>query len=339
MRERGLELKVGILILIAAAILAGFVYVLGNFSLSSGFTIYVDYNYSGSLQAGAPVKVAGIKVGKVRAVEFLGGQIDPKTNRRVEVRVEAWVEDRAHDSIRQDAEFFINTAGVLGEQYLEIVPGKDWDHPAVAADSYHVGMDPPRTDLVVARLYTVLDSLSDVLRDDKDTIKKLLENSAQTVATLNDILRENKTDVQKLIVGAGALADQASQSLAKVNVGLGDGKVLGQTLRDADGVLVAARGSIVSITPPAVTLLTDGARVTGLLTEDRIDKAFSLADKGAVAIGKAGHLVDNVDGMVTDLRAGKGTAGALLVKDDIYADLRELIRDLKRNPWKFFWKE
>jgi phospholipid/cholesterol/gamma-HCH transport system substrate-binding protein len=339
MRERGLELKVGILILIAAAILAGFVYVLGNFSLSSGFTIYVDYNYSGSLQAGAPVKVAGIKVGKVRAVEFLGGQIDPKTNRRVEVRVEAWVEDRAHESIRQDAEFFVNTAGVLGEQYLEIVPGTDWNHPAVAADSIHVGMDPPRTDLVVARLYTVLDSLSDVLRDDKDTIKHLLENSAQTVATLNEILHENKADVQKLIVGAGALADQASQSLAKVNVGLGDGKVLGQTLRDADGTLVAARGAIVSVTPPAVTLLTDGARVTSLLTEDRIDKAFSLADKGAVAIGKAGHLVDNVDGMVTDLRAGKGTAGALLVKEDIYADLRELIRDLKRNPWKFFWKE
>ncbi|HTJ45739.1 MAG TPA: MlaD family protein [Kofleriaceae bacterium] len=339
MRERGLELKVGILILIAAAILVGFVYVLGNFSLSSGFTVYVDYNYSGSLQAGAPVKVAGIKVGKVRSVEFLGGQIDPKTNRRVQVRVEAWVENKAHDAIRQDSEYFINTAGVLGEQYLEIVPGKDWDHPPIEADSIHVGMDPPRTDLVVSRLYTVLDSLSEVLRDDKDTIKHLLENSAQTVATLNTILKENKADVQKLIVGAGALADQASQSLAKVNVGLGDGKVLAQTLRDADGVLVAARGAINAVTPPAVALLTDGARVTSTLTEDRIDKAFSLADKGAAAIGKAGHLVDNVDGMVTDLRAGKGTAGALLVKEDIYADLRELIRDLKRNPWKFFWKE
>src|SRR5215471_18916457 len=119
MRERGLELKVGILILIAATILAGFVYVLGNFSLSSGFTLYVDYNYSGSLQPGAPVKVAGIKVGKVRAVEFKGGAIDPETKKRVEVRVEAWVEDRAHESIRSDAQFFVNTAGVLGEQYLE----------------------------------------------------------------------------------------------------------------------------------------------------------------------------------------------------------------------------
>ena len=34
-----------------------------------------------------------------------------------------------------------------------------------------------------------------------------------------------------------------------------------------------------------------------------------------------------------------GWCGALLVKDDVYLDVRELLRDLKRNPWKFFWKE
>src|SRR5262249_22442671 len=158
----------------------------------------------------------------------------------------------------------------------------------------------------------------------------------QTVAQLNQLLRDNKADVQRLIAGAGELADQASQSLAKVNVALGDGKALGQTLRDTDALLVTARGTIVAVTPPAVTLLTDASRVTGQLTDDRVGKAFALADQGATAIGKAGHLVDNVDGMVTDLRAGKGTAGALLVKEDIYADLREMIRDLKRNPWKLF---
>ena len=79
--------------------------------------------------------------------------------------------------------------------------------------------------------------------------------------------------------------------------------------------------------------------MTGLVTEQRIDKAIDAADKAATAAGKAGGLIDNVNGMVTDLRAGKGTAGALLAKDDVYADLRELIRDFKRNPWKFFWKE
>ena len=112
MRERGLEFKVGLLIIVAAVILAGFVFVLGNFSLGSGYTVYVDYDYSGNLQEGAPVKVAGIKVGKVKDVSFRAGALDPETGRRVYVRVTAWIEDRAKDSIRRDAEVFINTAGV-----------------------------------------------------------------------------------------------------------------------------------------------------------------------------------------------------------------------------------
>src|SRR5258706_3889274 len=177
MRERGLEFKVGLLILIGGGILLAFVFVLGNFSLRSGFTVKVDFDYIGSLQAGAPIKVSGIKVGKIKDVEFIGGQIDPAIGKRVQVRVTAWIEDRVRDSIRADAEFFINTAGVLGEQYLEIVPGHDWDHPAIAeAAVIHDARvhDPPRTDLVVARLNQVLEGVSEVLRTEKGSIKTLL---------------------------------------------------------------------------------------------------------------------------------------------------------------------
>ena len=38
MSERGLEFKVGLLILVSSAILIGFIFVLGNFSLHSGFS-------------------------------------------------------------------------------------------------------------------------------------------------------------------------------------------------------------------------------------------------------------------------------------------------------------
>src|SRR5689334_1684340 len=101
--ERGLEFKVGLLVLVSSAILVGFIFILGNFSLRSGFTIYVDYDYIGALQPGAPVKVSGIKVGKVSDVEFVGGKPDAKLGgKRVQVRVTAWIEDRARDSIRSD---------------------------------------------------------------------------------------------------------------------------------------------------------------------------------------------------------------------------------------------
>lgn len=338
MRERGLEFKVGLLIIVAAVILAGFVFVLGNFSLARGFTIYVDYDYSGNLQPGAPVKVAGIKVGKIEDVRFLGGALDEASGRRVYVRVEAWIEDRARSSIRRDAEFFINTAGVLGEQYLEIVPGRNWDDEPIAPGTKVVGRNPPRTDLVLSRLYDVLDSLSEVLTEDKDTIKDLLGNSASAVGSVDRLLRDNREQLGGLIASTSGLAAEANQTLAKVNAGL-DPSMIRRTVGDADALLVSSKRAIDQVTPEAVALLADGRRVTGIVTEARVERAIGVADKAATAAQKAGGLVDNVDGLVTDLRQGKGTAGALLAKDDVYVDVRELIRDLKRNPWKFFWKE
>ena len=343
MRERGLEFKVGLLILVSSAILIGFVFVLGNFSLRSGFTIYADFDYVGSLQPGAPVKLSGIKIGKVTAVELFGGREDPVIHQRVQVRVAAWVEDRVADAIRGDAEFFINTAGVLGEQYLEIVPGTDWTRPPIKADTVvhdpHFVHDPPRTDLVVARLYEVLDGVSSVLRDDRDAIKHLLANGASAVAEVNQLLVDNRTQLGALIGQTAALAKEGTQTLGKLNAGLGDGRPVASLIASADGALGAARTSLQALTPGAAALMTDATRVTGLITEPRLTGVDHAIDNAATAAGRAGTLLDSANGLVVDLRAGKGTAGALLSRDELYSDLRELIRDLKRNPWKLFWKE
>lgn len=340
---RSLEFKVGLLIVVSTAILLGFIIILGNVSLRSGFTIAVDFDYVGSLQAGAPVKVSGIKVGKIKEVEFLGGQLDPATKQRVQVRVTAWIEDRVRESIRSDSEFFINTAGVLGEQYLEIVPGRDWERPPIAADAIihddHRVHDPPRTDLVVARLYEVLDGVSSVLRDDRDAIKKLLANGANAVSEVNKLLVDNRAQLATLIGNGAELAREAKTTLAKVNSGLGDGRPIANLVGTAERTLREAETTMKTLTPAAATLMADATRVTGLVTEQRLDRALTAADKAATAAGQAGGLIDNVNGLVSDLRAGKGTAGALLAREELYSDIRELIRDLKRNPWKFFWKE
>jgi phospholipid/cholesterol/gamma-HCH transport system substrate-binding protein len=341
--ERSLELKVGTLLVVSSAILLTFIFVLGKFSLHSGFRVYVDFDYIGALQSGAPIKVSGIKVGKVEDVEFFGGKQDAKLGKRVQVRVTAWVEDRVRDAIRGDAEFFVNSTGVLGEQYLEVVPGHDWDHPPIAEGAVIHGApwvhDPPRTDLVVARLYEVLDGVSSVLHDDRDAIQHLLSNGANAIAELNQLLVERKADIGELIGASAEVAKAAKTTLDKVNAGLGDGRPVANLLADSDATLRSAQTALTTLTPSVQALLTDGARVTGLITEQRVDKAIDAADQAGRAAGKAGGLIDNVNGVVTDLRAGKGTAGALLSKDELYADLREMIRDLKRNPWKFFWKE
>jgi phospholipid/cholesterol/gamma-HCH transport system substrate-binding protein len=338
MRDRAIEFKVGLLIVVGLVVFGGFIFILGNFSFSSGYTLFVDYGFSGNIQPGAPVKVSGIKVGKVEEVEFLGGKMVDKGGRRVQVRLEVWVEDRVKDTIRRDAEFFINTSGVLGEQYLEIVPGDDYQNPPLGEGVVVAGVDPPRTDLIVARLYVVLDQLSKVLTEDRDFISNLLKNGASAVGEVDRLLRENNQQMGALIGSAARLSDQAAVTLEKVNAGL-EPPVVARTVKHADQLLVTANDTLAALSPQVRAFLADALRVTGLLTKDRIDRILKVADGAVSTTGKAGKLIDNVDGMVTDLRRGKGTAGALLVREEVYADLREMIRDLKRNPWKFFWKE
>ena len=338
-RTRALELKVGLFIAAAAILLVALVLMLGNFSLGRGYKIYVDYDFSGNIQPGAPVKISGIKVGKVEEVRFMGGQLDETGTRRVQVRLAVWLQDRARETLRQDAEFFISTRGVLGEQYLEIVPGDDYDQQPIEPDSVLIGSNPPRIDLLMSRLYEVLEIVSQVLHDERERIRTLLASSAGAVDELNRLLVDNREAIGELIVSGNQLAREATGTLERVNQGLGDPRIIGKTMRDADALLVTANRSVNELTPATRDLLTDATRVTGLLTEERVERALTAADKAAVAIDQAGGLVANVDGLVTDLRQGKGTAGALLVREEIYADLREMIRDLKRNPWKFFWKE
>src|SRR5215813_1431483 len=332
---RSLELRVGLLIVAAAAILGGFLVVLGNFAFGKGYELRVDFDFSGNLQPGAPVKVSGIKVGKVEDVQFLGGALDEKTGRHVQVRVVAWVEDRVRPAIRENAEFFVNTAGVLGEQYLEIAPGS-WDHPELGADKVVVGVNPPRTDLIVARLYDFLDSTTRLLHDDKDLIRRLLAQSADAVAELDQLLKDNREDIGALIRAGTRFADEGAGVLAELRA---DPHALPRLLADADGALVSARGALDSLTPRAGRFLDEGTRTLGLITEPRFERVLVLADSANTFLGRSGGLVDAAAGLLADLRAGKGTAGALLVKEELYADIREMVRDLKRNPWKFLWKE
>jgi phospholipid/cholesterol/gamma-HCH transport system substrate-binding protein len=338
MKEQGIEYKVGLLVVGAIALFAAFVFVLGNFSFADSYTVYVDYEFSGNVQPGAPVKISGIEVGRVESVDFHGGRIDERTGRRVQVRVQLEVEERARDSIRRDAEFFINTAGVLGEQYIEIVPGRDWDNPALEPGAIVHGVDPPRTDLVVARLYEVLDTVSIVLREDREKISKMISNAADTIATVDKILSENDEQIAELMVAATDLAKETKTTLSKINAGL-EPEMVASTLRHTDSLIANADRTLVTITPTAQAFLGEATRVASLVTADRVERTVVAIDRASATAGKAGALLDNANGMLTDLRAGKGTAGKLLSKDELYADIREMVRDLKRNPWKVFWKE
>lgn len=337
MSERGIEFKVGLLLVGAMALLVVLVFALGNFSLGAGYVIHVDYAFSGNIQPGAPVKLSGIKVGKIEDVRLLPAEAQPATGERVQVRLDVWLEERVADLVHQDAEFYVNTAGVLGEQYLEIVPGTEAT-PPLEAGAIVRGVDPPRTDLIVSRLYTVLDSLSIVLTKERDTISRVLRSSAGALGELEALLSQNREELGLLIGSASELTGQAAVTLSEINEGI-EPRDIGRAVDNANQLLSSADQTLRELTPEAKALVVDARRVTGLLTEERVDRTLDVADRAVAVGGEAEKLIHNLNEMLLYVRRGKGTVGALLVREEIYADLREMIRDLKRNPWKFFWKE
>jgi len=63
-----------------------------------------------------------------------------------------------------------------------------------------------------------------------------------------------------------------------------------------------------------------------------IHNASQMAERANRAVADAQHIVAH-------MRQGRGTIGAFMMDEEVYDDVQELIRDLKHNPWKFFWRE
>jgi phospholipid/cholesterol/gamma-HCH transport system substrate-binding protein len=337
-RERGIEVKVGIMVVAALALLAGFVVVLGNVSFAKGYRFFVDFNFSGNIQNGAPVKISGIKVGKVEEVMFLGGRIDPQTKRRVQVRLKVWVESRVREAIRQDADFFVNTQGVLGEQYLEIVPGS-YDKPPLAENAIVKGTDPPRTDLIVARLYDFLDQITRLLHDDKDLIIDFLKGGTSVVRTVDKLLQDNRTQIANLLADLDKFTVETTALIKNVRQGLGRPEEVQKFVANLRQISTVVSRDVEELVVRAKKALDGVNSAASLVQGEDKKKIIRAIDELTTLSVKAGRIATDAQAMVADIRAGKGSAGAFLKDEQLYEDIKEMVRDLKRNPWKFFWKE
>src|SRR5215471_10336395 len=110
-QERSIEVKVGVLILVSLAILGAFILVMGGLSFEKTYALYVDFDNPGGLQSGAPVRIAGVRVGTVDEMQFMGGVIDAKTGRRTLVRCKLKIQVKVENTIHEDADFYVTAQG------------------------------------------------------------------------------------------------------------------------------------------------------------------------------------------------------------------------------------
>lgn len=131
-----LELKVGIFVFIGLIILSTFVLSIGKVrTWAAGYRINFLFNFVNGIKEGAPVRFAGVDIGEVKKIKFIFLPLE----QQMQVRLEGWI--KKNIKIPLNSTVWVNTLGLLGEKYIEIMPGSDYNHCLVANQSL-VGIDP-----------------------------------------------------------------------------------------------------------------------------------------------------------------------------------------------------
>jgi phospholipid/cholesterol/gamma-HCH transport system substrate-binding protein len=114
MKTIDFELIVGVLLLSSIAVLVYASLHLGQmgFGQTEGYTVQAEFTNAGGLQDGAAIELAGVKIGRVTRV-----QLTDTYRARVTLSIKPTV------VLKEDAKAAIKSAGLIGERYIEILPG------------------------------------------------------------------------------------------------------------------------------------------------------------------------------------------------------------------------
>lgn len=87
---------------------------LANYRQGASYDIVARFTNIGQLKLRAPVKIAGVRVGSVQAI-----QLEPE---KLDAKITLSIDDR-FDKIPDDSAAAIFTSGLLGDQYVALQPG------------------------------------------------------------------------------------------------------------------------------------------------------------------------------------------------------------------------
>lgn len=208
------ETKVGLLALVSMVLVVVFAYLMGFISpFSSAKELNVMYNFAGGIEEGSPVRVMGIKVGKVKSITF-----DPafkmENGEEVKLRLTITVDKKAWTSVRKDSRFFINLAGVIGEKFLEISPGS-LDAPELSSGDFIRGEDPPRIDQLISQSYGLAGKLIELVEKNEGSVSNVIQQLDRLMTNFNKTLSlldktSKNRDVARLVDNAIKISDDVA---------------------------------------------------------------------------------------------------------------------------------
>ncbi len=341
------QLKVGLTVLFASLTLALLLFLMsgttGLFAKRIVLKSYFD-NASG-LRVGAPVRLSGVDIGNVTFIRVVR---DPD-KKLTPVEITMKVSMKFSFDLRRDSVTSLETAGVLGETYLDIDSSQAVGPEAKNGDTLLTQVHPDFNQVVRASQST-LQNLDALLKradrilafaeSGKGSIGKLIYDPA-LYDRLASTVSEFKGIVDTIAKGQGSLGQLISSddaykkflaTLDKMNAVVDDiqaGKgSAGKFLKDP--TLYNNANDTIANLKKITEDINAGKGTLGKLAKDD-----ELARKLDVTITKLSELT-------TQLEAGQGSAGKLFKDETLYnnatqmlQESRDLVKAIRENPKKY----
>jgi phospholipid/cholesterol/gamma-HCH transport system substrate-binding protein len=339
------QLKVGLMSLFAFAILATLIFLMaGSRGLFPRTTeIFTYLGDSSALKEGDPVRLNGILIGKVSAVQLSGS---PEPSRIVKITLE--VEDEYLDSVPVDSQVRLAAESLLAGKYVNIKRGSSQEtvkagaelpsaESAALEELFEQGNSTlaalqgilRRVDGIVAQIEVGKGTIGRLLVD--ETLANKIDGIANELLTLSKTLNSTESSLGRLL-HEDVLYQDVRGTVAKINTtidGLNAGQgTAGKLLKD-DALYNDLRMTIGDVRE----LLAGINRGEGTL--GKLVKSEELHEQVKGTLGRLDTVLDKVNN-------GNGTIGMLMNNPQLYEsldgttrELQGLLKDFRANPAKF----
>ena len=211
---RNEKIRVSLLFLGALGSLVIFLGLMGVFDFGLSRHVTITYHFADGIERGSPVRLGGIKVGRVSKVHFgEGGES--------ELEVELALSRESFSRLRDHSQFFINMAGLIGERYIEIVPG---DGAVIENHHRFAGIDPPRVDQLFSQSFGIFGDLRGLLNENKQDIKEIVKSMTELSQSLNQLLGgrtpEQRKQISQFLTNMVQMSSDGRELVSKLNAAL-----------------------------------------------------------------------------------------------------------------------
>jgi phospholipid/cholesterol/gamma-HCH transport system substrate-binding protein len=339
------QLKVGITVIVASVTLGLLLFLMSGTAglFTPRITLKSYFDNAEGLREGAPVRLSGVDVGNVTHI----GVVRDKPLTPVEVVMK--ISTKYDYGMRRDSVTSLETAGVLGETYIDIDSSQAVGGPVHDGDTLPTQVHPDFNQVVRASQSTLQNM--DALLKRADRILAFAESGKGSLGkliydpTLYNRFSVTVADFQKIVEqigsGQGSLGalisrndayDKFLSTLDKMNGVIDDmqqGKgTAGKFLKDPS--LYNNANDMVANLRKVTEDINAGRGTLGKLTKDE-----ELAKKLDTTITKLSQLI-------SDLQAGQGTAGKLFKDETLYnnatemlVETRSLVKAVRENPKRY----